>query len=93
MSFHFDNSAVAHSDNNQHNDSQTYCDALFIFCLCLITRYHLTTITLKCVWITSSEERKEENGSYIAYLSCKEGLLQPQGRRSKHSLTHRGYSS
>lgn len=30
MSFHFENS-LARSDNNQHNDNQTYCNALFIF--------------------------------------------------------------
>lgn len=31
MSFYFNKSALSRSDNNQHNDSQTYCDALFIF--------------------------------------------------------------
>lgn len=58
----FNSSALAPSDNNQHNDSQTYCDALFIFYLWLITRYQLTTFTLKCVWITSGEDCKGGGG-------------------------------
>lgn len=86
MSFYFNNSSLARSDNNQHNDSQTYCDALFIFFpLCLITRYQLTTLTPKCVWITGSEEGKGENDSYIANLSCKGVFF--AGNREIHWLT------
>lgn len=65
--FPFNNGALTGSGTNHHDDSLTYCDALFIFCLRLITSYQLTTITLKCVWITSGEDCKGGgNGSYIA---------------------------
>lgn len=65
--FPFNNGALTRSGTNQHDDSQTYCDALFSFCLRLITSYQLTTITLKCVWITSGEDGKGGgNGSYTA---------------------------
>lgn len=84
MSLHFENSALARSDNNQHNDSQTYCDALFIFvCVWLPATIwqpsHSNVFGLQAV-----RSEKGGNGSYIAYLSCKEGLLQQRGKRGTH---------
>lgn len=47
LSFRSSGRSLARSDNNQHDDSQTYCDALFIRLRLICPPNRLTTITLK----------------------------------------------